>query len=49
MTSERSDLITKILRHEWGFKGMVLLKNLKNTLPIKSNVKNVAVFGTILI
>lgn len=135
MTSERSDLITEILRHEWGFKGMVmtdwfggqhatlqmeagndllmpgklsqreelkkavlnghlsmeiidrnvkhileyilktprfkgyvadnnpdlkahavvtrnaalegmvLLKNLKNTLPIKSNVKNVAVFG----
>lgn len=135
MTSERSDLITEILRHEWGFKGMVmtdwfggqhatlqmeagndllmpgklsqreelkkavlnghlsmeiidrnvkhileyilktprfkgyvadnnpdlkahavvtrnaalegmvLLKNIKNTLPIKSNVKNVAVFG----
>ena len=49
MTSERSDLITETLRHEWGFKRMVLLKNIKNTLPIKSNVKNVAVFGTILI
>lgn len=28
-----------------ALEGMVLLKNLKNTLPIKSNVKNVAVFG----
>ena len=28
-----------------ALEGMVLLKNLKNTLPIKGNVKNVAVFG----
>lgn len=28
-----------------ALEGMVLLKNLKNTLPIKQNVKNVAVFG----
>lgn len=24
MSSERCDLITEILRHEWGFKGMVM-------------------------
>lgn len=28
-----------------ALEGMVLLKNLKSTLPIKQNVKNVAVFG----
>ncbi len=32
MTSERADLVTEILRHEWGFNGMVMTAGMADSL-----------------